>query len=104
MIEKFLSSTNSGKFLNCPNSGNAESVNSYVKRRMKEAAEERRLKNGGFIDDLPNDPLPETLEERKHRILHILWTKAVGTPDYDKSQWRELETLLLITGDQNGGS
>ncbi len=35
-------------------------------------------------------------EERaeKHRILHTLWTKAVGTPDYDKSEWRELEEIL----------
>ena len=24
-------------------------------------------------------------------LLHRLWTKAVGTPDYDKSEWKELE-------------
>lgn len=23
--------------------------------------------------------------------LHTLWSKAVGTPDYDKSQWKALE-------------
>lgn len=32
---------------------------------------------------------PET-----HLLLHSLWTKAVGTPGYDKSQWRELERTL----------
>lgn len=26
-----------------------------------------------------------------HRLLHILWTKAVGQPDYDKATWLELE-------------
>lgn len=27
-------------------------------------------------------------------ILHRLWTKAVGTPDYDKEEWMELEKLV----------
>jgi hypothetical protein len=26
--------------------------------------------------------------------LHALWTKAVGTPDYDKSQWIKLERII----------
>ena len=27
-------------------------------------------------------------------LFHKLWTKAVGTEDYDKSQWIQLENLL----------
>jgi hypothetical protein len=30
-----------------------------------------------------------------HRILHVLWTKAVGKPDYIKSEWLLLEQLIL---------
>ncbi len=29
------------------------------------------------------------------RLLHRLWTKAVGTPDYDKAEWLALERALL---------
>ena len=29
-----------------------------------------------------------------HVLLHRLWTKAVGTPHYVKSEWRRLEALL----------
>ena len=38
----------------------------------------------------------EMREEKaaKHRILHTLWTKAVGTPDYVKSEWKELAEIL----------
>lgn len=28
------------------------------------------------------------------RLLHTLWTKAVGTPDYNKAEWRELAKIL----------
>lgn len=28
------------------------------------------------------------------RLFHILWTKAVGTKDYDKQQWLKFEGLL----------
>lgn len=28
------------------------------------------------------------------RLLHILWTKAVGTPGYVKAEWKQLETIL----------
>lgn len=31
----------------------------------------------------------------RHNLLHRLWTKAVGTPDYDKSEWTELERMLV---------
>ena len=30
----------------------------------------------------------------KDAIFHQLWTRDVGTPGYDKSKWKELETLL----------
>lgn len=29
-----------------------------------------------------------------HRTLHKLWTKAVGTDDYDKKEWTELERYI----------
>ena len=28
-------------------------------------------------------------------LLHALWTKAVGTPDYEKSQWLKLEAQIV---------
>lgn len=27
-------------------------------------------------------------------LLHTLWTKAVGTPGYDKEQWKRLERFI----------
>lgn len=27
-------------------------------------------------------------------LLHALWTKAVGTEDYDKEQWKALEKII----------
>lgn len=38
--------------------------------------------------------------DEKHRLLHILWTKAVGTDRYDKTQWIELERALLYESTQ----
>lgn len=32
--------------------------------------------------------------EETRRLLHVLWTKAVGTPNYEKPQWMRLERLL----------
>jgi hypothetical protein len=32
--------------------------------------------------------------EKAHRLVHKLWTKAVGTEDYNKSEWLELEALV----------
>lgn len=29
-------------------------------------------------------------------LLHRLWTKAVGTPEYDKAEWMELERRLAL--------
>jgi hypothetical protein len=28
------------------------------------------------------------------RLLHELWSAAVGTPDYDKASWKQLESEL----------
>jgi hypothetical protein len=36
---------------------------------------------------------PEQPGELKTLILK-LWDKAVGTPDYDKSQWKRLQFLI----------
>lgn len=30
----------------------------------------------------------------RNKLLHMLWGKAVGTPEYDKSQWQELQKLI----------
>lgn len=27
-------------------------------------------------------------------LFHVLWTKAVGTRDYDKEQWKQLENSV----------
>jgi len=29
-----------------------------------------------------------------HDLLHRLWTKAVGTPEYIKAEWRAMERLI----------
>lgn len=41
-----------------------------------------------------NEEKTEQERVEKHRLLHTLWTKAVGTSDYDKSEWRQLEEIL----------
>ena len=33
-------------------------------------------------------------KDRIHQLLHILWTKAVGTAQYNKKEWLELECTL----------
>jgi hypothetical protein len=33
--------------------------------------------------------------QKRHNLLHRLWTKAVGTRNYDKSEWTELERILV---------
>lgn len=41
--------------------------------------------------------MKETIEDvylEAHRALHILWTKAVGTKDYDKQVWKQLDNAL----------
>lgn len=29
-----------------------------------------------------------------HILFHTLWSKAVGTKDYDKQQWKRFEILI----------
>ncbi len=29
-----------------------------------------------------------------HGLLHTLWSKSVGTPDYNKREWGRLEALI----------
>jgi hypothetical protein len=29
-------------------------------------------------------------------LFHKLWGKAVGTPEYDKAEWRELDRLIHL--------
>ncbi len=35
------------------------------------------------------------MQNDPHALLHRLWTKAVGTLGYDKSEWGALEEILL---------
>ena len=37
----------------------------------------------------------EDNSQELHRQFHMLWTKAVGTPDYDNAEWKELERLIF---------
>ncbi len=29
-----------------------------------------------------------------HQLFHKLWTKAVGTDGYNKSEWKQLERMI----------
>jgi hypothetical protein len=50
--------------------------------------------------DSPNcseTPLASTASpacERVHTALHVLWSKSVGSQDYVKREWTELETAI----------
>lgn len=36
-----------------------------------------------------------------HTALHVLWTRAVGTHDYNKADWKVLETEIdRVFGDE----
>jgi hypothetical protein len=64
--------------------------------------------NSVIPDNAPHDPIhihgfhlsqafkvtkPE--KEQIREKLHRLWTKAVGTPDYDKKEWQALEVVVM---------
>lgn len=54
---------------------------------------------GQHIEDFKKAEEASRLLDREgmyelHGLLHQLWSKAVGTPDYDKLQWGRLEELL----------
>ena len=38
---------------------------------------------------------PPIEPDEKWRLLHVLWTKAVGTPNYNKAEWRAMERVVL---------
>ncbi len=38
-----------------------------------------------------------TIDESKRNAFLALWTKAVGTPDYVKGEWKALEKALFPT-------
>ena len=40
----------------------------------------------------------EGSKEDIRSLFHDLWTKAVGTQDYDKSQWQKLQVKLWDKG------
>lgn len=41
-------------------------------------------------------PLIEIAEfYRAHKAMHVLWTKAVGTSDYNKQEWKELDNAMV---------
>jgi hypothetical protein len=60
----------------------------------------------GPYDDAPSEPVEEWLLKRQNwtrkmraelptdSLFHSLWTKAVGTPGYNKGQWKALEGIL----------
>lgn len=52
-----------------------------------------RIREPRPVDKLDEWPGPPS-DMRTHRLLHILWTKAVGTPGYDKHEWMELEKRI----------
>jgi hypothetical protein len=42
----------------------------------------------------PDSPDVEVVYRQAHRVLHRLWTQAVGASQYDKRQWRQLEGCI----------
>lgn len=36
----------------------------------------------------------EKAKQEAHVFLHRLWTKAVGTPNYIKAEWRDLDRAI----------
>jgi hypothetical protein len=55
----------------------------YPKGKRRRAAEEEEYR---------------ALQERTRRAYHKVWSNAVGTPDYKKSDWTELGALLISLG------
>jgi hypothetical protein len=42
----------------------------------------------------PNDT-EKILPKRWHSLLHTLWPKATSQPSYEKTEWMELEQILI---------
>jgi len=52
------------------------------------------LKN--HVERLSSEQVIEERPLSTHYLMHKLWTKAVGTEDYDKAEWKELEKRIEI--------
>ena len=55
------------------------------------------MKNAIKVDilELKVDSVDIKIPDQWHTLLHRLWSKAVGAPDYVKSEWIELESILF---------
>jgi hypothetical protein len=55
------------------------------------------LKNAIKVDTLEAgvDSIDVKVPDQWHTLLHRLWSKAVGAPDYVKAEWIELESILF---------
>jgi hypothetical protein len=66
-----------------------------------------RVRDGGNLEDytkwlltevmrppsMKEPPRTEIPKELRHALLR-LWDKAVGTPEYKKTEWQDLEALI----------
>jgi len=48
----------------------------------------------GIVLLMPTKDQIEKAQHEAHIFLHRLWTKAVGTPGYKKSDWRDLDRAI----------
>jgi hypothetical protein len=49
----------------------------------------------------PNPHCPShqaAFDQQLNDLFHRVWTKAVATPDYDKSEWNRLQKMLEQRG------
>lgn len=46
----------------------------------------------------PGSTLSSQQKRELFHLFHSVWTKAVGTKDYNKAEWRELSALLSQVG------
>ncbi len=64
-----------------------------------------KLREVNLIDEIKSacpTPLNDLVQvkriqqaEEHHRMFHRLWTLCVGTPDYNKEHWRQIEIQLI---------
>jgi hypothetical protein len=50
-----------------------------------------------IMEDEPNAK-PEIVSDGIHTLFHTLWTKAVGTPNYSRTEWQDLQNMLKELG------
>ena len=63
----------------------------FVRLEALDAIGESALMPAADVTPLPGMPAHSEL----WHLLHRLWTKAVGTPGYDKREWLQLERVVL---------